>query len=73
MSTRGPLIDMERYFDLFDDRSWLSDLFTVEDARIDYLIRREYGGIRRLLAPAQRRVSRSAPRSSRRCRRVRRW
>jgi nitric oxide reductase NorD protein len=53
---KAPLTDMERYFDLFDDRKLASDLFTVvEDARIDYLIRREYGGIRRPLSRVQRR------------------
>jgi nitric oxide reductase NorD protein len=53
---RTPLTDMERFFDLFDDRRLAADLFTVtEDARIDFLIRREYGGIRRPLARVQRR------------------
>ena len=53
---KAPLTDMERFFDLFDDRLLAADLFTVvEDARIDYLIRREYGGIRRSLARVQRR------------------
>ncbi len=45
---RGYLTDMERFFDLFDDRQVASDLFAVaEDTRIDTLVRREYGGIRR--------------------------
>ena len=45
---RGHLTDMERFFDLFDDRKLASDLFAVaEDTRIDTLVRREYGGIRR--------------------------
>ncbi len=45
---RGPLTDMERFFDLFDDRRLASDLFAIaEDTRIDTLIRREYSGIRR--------------------------
>ncbi|HYM14984.1 MAG TPA: VWA domain-containing protein, partial [Dehalococcoidia bacterium] len=44
----GYLTDMERFFDLFDDRQLASDLFAVaEDTRIDTLVRREYGGIRR--------------------------
>ena len=44
----GPMTDMERFFDLFDDRQLASDLFAVaEDTRIDTLVRREYGGIRR--------------------------
>ncbi len=42
-----PLTDMERFFDLFPDRRLASDLFAiVEDARIDVLIGKEYGGIR---------------------------
>jgi len=52
----APLTEMERFFDLFDDRRLAADLFTVaEDARIDALIRREYGGIRGPLARVQRR------------------
>ena len=44
----GHLTDMERFFDLCDDRQLASDLFAVaEDTRIDTLVRREYGGIRR--------------------------
>ncbi|MFQ6019764.1 MAG: nitric oxide reductase activation protein NorD, partial [Dehalococcoidia bacterium] len=44
---RRALTDMERFFDLFQDRRLASDLFTiVEDARIDALIEREYAGIR---------------------------
>ncbi|MEE8346557.1 MAG: hypothetical protein V3S20_04325 [Dehalococcoidia bacterium] len=43
----GPLTDMERFFDLFEDRRLASDLFALtEDARIDALIEREYAGIR---------------------------
>ncbi|HEY8173471.1 MAG TPA: hypothetical protein VIH21_10340, partial [Dehalococcoidia bacterium] len=45
---RGHLTEMERFFDLFDDRQVASDLFAIaEDTRIDTLVRREYGGIRR--------------------------
>ncbi|MDP9237121.1 MAG: hypothetical protein M3P30_06930 [Chloroflexota bacterium] len=45
---RGYLTDMERFFDLFDQRQLASDLFGMaEDTRIDTLVRREYGGIRR--------------------------
>ena len=45
---QGHLTDMERFFDLFDERQLASDLFAVvEDTRIDTLVRREYGGIRR--------------------------
>jgi nitric oxide reductase NorD protein len=51
---KSPITDMERFFDLFDDRQLASDLFTiVEDARIDFLIRREYSGIRTALARVQ--------------------
>jgi hypothetical protein len=50
------LTDMERFFDLFADRQLASDLFTVvEDARIDYLIKQEYGGIRGALRRIQQR------------------
>ena len=45
---REPLTDLERFFDLFSSRKLASDIFTVmEDSRIDYLIKDEYGGIRR--------------------------
>ena len=41
------LTDIERFFDLFDDRRLASDLFAVvEDARVDRLIAQEYCGIR---------------------------
>jgi nitric oxide reductase activation protein len=41
------LTDMERFFDLFDERQLALDLFTiVEDARIDARVRSEYSGIR---------------------------
>jgi nitric oxide reductase NorD protein len=41
------LTDIERFFDLFDDRRLASDLFAVvEDARIDRLVAEEYCGIR---------------------------
>jgi nitric oxide reductase NorD protein len=44
---RQPLTDMERFFDLFDNRRLAADLFTVvEDTRIDACILREYAGIR---------------------------
>ncbi len=50
----GPMTDMERFFDLFDDRQLASDLFAIaEDTRIDTLVRREYGGIRRAWARTQ--------------------
>ncbi|MBI4571545.1 MAG: hypothetical protein HY723_06305 [Chloroflexi bacterium] len=51
---RGALTDMERFFDLFDNRQLALDLFTiVEDVRIDAAVRREYSGIRRAWSRAQ--------------------
>ena len=45
---KGYLTEMERFFDLFDDRQLASDIFAIaEDTRIDTLVRREYGGIRK--------------------------
>jgi nitric oxide reductase activation protein len=44
---KEPLTDIERYFDLFDDRRLVSDLFAIaEDARVDRLVACEYSGIR---------------------------
>ncbi len=41
---------MQRYFNLFEDRTLIAALFTVtEDTRVDALVSREYGGIRRWL------------------------
>lgn len=54
--THQPLTDMERFFDLFTDRRLASDLFAImEDARIDVLIGKEYGGIRRAYGDRQER------------------
>jgi nitric oxide reductase NorD protein len=51
---KAPLTDMERFFDLFDDRQLASDIFTVvEDARVDYMVGCEYGGIRKSWARTQ--------------------
>ncbi|OGO53277.1 MAG: hypothetical protein A2148_09125 [Chloroflexi bacterium RBG_16_68_14] len=51
---RRALTDMERFFDLFDDRRLALDLFTIaEDVRIDAAVRREYGGIRQSWARTQ--------------------
>jgi len=51
---RGYVTDMERFFDLFDDRHVAADLFAIaEDTRIDTLVRREYGGIRKAWARTQ--------------------
>jgi len=44
---KQPLTDIERFFDLFDDRRLVADLFAIaEDARVDRLVTREYSGIR---------------------------
>jgi len=41
------ITDLQRFFDLFADRRLASDIFTaVEDTRVDYLLKREYAGIR---------------------------
>ncbi|MCH7836772.1 MAG: hypothetical protein IH864_07910, partial [Chloroflexi bacterium] len=46
-SSHEPLTDMERFFDLFENRRLASDLFALlEDARIDVQVWREYAGIR---------------------------
>ena len=51
---RKTLTDMERFFDLFDNRQLALDLFTiVEDARIDASVRRQYAGLRRSWARTQ--------------------
>ena len=60
---RRHLTDMERFFDLFDDRQLASDLFTVaEDTRVDFLVKREYGGIRRSWRLTQERELERRPR-----------
>ncbi|MSQ32864.1 MAG: hypothetical protein EXR60_00310 [Dehalococcoidia bacterium] len=52
---RQPLTPLERFFDLFEDRRLALDLFTIaEDTRIDALVKREYGGIRRPYQRVQR-------------------
>ncbi len=51
---RPATTDMEEYFDLFPERQLASDLFTIaEDSRIDWRVKREYGGIRRPLIRMQ--------------------
>ncbi|MBI2867504.1 MAG: hypothetical protein HYX97_04115, partial [Chloroflexi bacterium] len=43
----GPLTDLQRFFDAFKERRLAADIFMlVEDGRIDFLIKQEYGGIR---------------------------
>ncbi len=49
-----PVTPMERYFDLFEDRTLIAGLFTIiEDTRVDAYISREYGGIRAALRRLQ--------------------
>ncbi len=44
---RAWLTDMQRFFDLFEDRKLALDVFTVvEDGRLDYRVKNEYRGIR---------------------------
>jgi nitric oxide reductase NorD protein len=51
----GPVTDMERFFDMFEDRRLASDLFALlEDARIDTMVEREYAGIRGVYRERQR-------------------
>ena len=46
--------DMERFFDLFEERQLAHDLFTiVEDTRIDWIVKREYAGVRKALTRLQ--------------------
>ncbi|HWO93663.1 MAG TPA: VWA domain-containing protein, partial [Dehalococcoidia bacterium] len=53
-SHRQALTDIEAFFDLFPDRQLAADLFAiVEDARIDAIVMREYGGIRRSFRAVQ--------------------
>jgi nitric oxide reductase NorD protein len=52
--TSGPITDMERFFDLFEDRLLAHDLFTIiEDTRIDNTVKREYAGIRKSFSRLQ--------------------
>ncbi|MBI4233846.1 MAG: hypothetical protein HY686_05335 [Chloroflexi bacterium] len=51
----GWLTDMQRFFNLFEDRRLALDIFTVvEDARLDGRVKREYAGIRHHYARVQR-------------------
>ncbi|RLT38148.1 MAG: VWA domain-containing protein [Chloroflexi bacterium] len=50
----APATAMQRYFNMFDDRSLILGLFTIaEDTRIDARTGIEYGGIRRALRELQ--------------------
>ena len=43
----GNVVDLEKFFDLFEDRRLATDIFTiVEDSRVDHTVKREYKGIR---------------------------
>jgi len=56
------VVPMQRFFDLFDDRRLVSELFAlVEDARIDACVKREYKGIRRWLRRVQELESEQRP------------
>ncbi len=53
----GPITDMGRFFDLFNNRKLALDIFTVvEDSRLDYRIKTDYPG----LTPAYRRIQQDA-------------
>ena len=53
---------MQRFFDLFGDRTMIAGLFTVvEDTRIDSTVGREYGGIREALHRLQAREADRRP------------
>ncbi|HXG35689.1 MAG TPA: hypothetical protein VNL15_01840, partial [Dehalococcoidia bacterium] len=57
-----PLTDMERFFDLFENRRLAADLFQIaEDTRIDAFIEREYQGIRKAYRETQRRELEKRP------------
>ncbi len=50
----APVTAMQRFFNMFEDRSLILGLFTIaEDTRIDAQTGREYGGIRRWLRVLQ--------------------
>ncbi len=51
---QGWITDMQRFFNLFDDRKLALDIFTVvEDGRLDARVKVEYPGIRRAYARVQ--------------------
>ena len=56
------LTDIERFFDLFEERRLAMDVFSVlEDARIDGLICREYPGVRGTLRRVQQETCQQRP------------
>ena len=51
---RGWITDMQRFFNLFEDRKLSLDIFTVvEDGRLDYRVKYEYPGIKAAYARVQ--------------------
>ncbi len=51
---RGWVTDMQRFFNLFDDRKLALDVFTVvEDGRLDFRVKYEYPGIKAAYARVQ--------------------
>ncbi len=60
--TAGTSTEVQRYFNLFNDRLLISGLFTIsEDTRVDAYVSREYGGIRPWLARLQEREAQRRP------------
>jgi len=54
--------EVQRYFNLFNDRLLISGLFTIaEDTRVDAYVSREYGGIRPWLVRLQEREAEQRP------------
>ena len=51
---RGWITDMQRFFNLFEDRQLALDIFTVvEDGRLDFRVKHEYPGIKSAYARVQ--------------------
>ena len=51
---RGWITDMQRFFNLFEDRKLSLDIFTVvEDGRLDFRVKHEYPGIKSAYARVQ--------------------
>ena len=58
----APVTSMQRYFNMFDERTLILGLFTIaEDTRIDARTGREYGGIRRWLQILQEHEAKHRP------------
>ncbi|MBF8299061.1 MAG: hypothetical protein HW397_110 [Dehalococcoidia bacterium] len=55
VETNQVMSDIQRFFDLFQDRRLAADIFTlVEDSRLDHRVRREYRGLRNMYERVQR-------------------